>query len=172
MAGRYLRGTFTRNAWDFYEVGTAFAFASNFTTGSIGLMLINNGVGNSYLDIYRADFNASLAGSLYWIVGPSAVVTNPQDPQTYYNSPCQLDLGGPPGLMVVFSTYTTGGTAIIKQRIDSVTYDTVELRNGGPFVSLPPNYGLAALFGFSGVSTTVSASIWYQSITDHKAPAM
>lgn len=172
MAGRYLRGTFTRNAWDFYETGTAFAFASQFTTGAVGLMLINNGVGNSYLDIYRADFNASLPGSVYWIAGPAGAPTNPQDPQTYYNTPCQLDLGGPPGLMVVFSTYTTAGTMIIKQRLDSVTYDSLELRNGGPFISLPPNYGLAALFSFTGVSTTVSASIWYQSITDHRAPAM
>lgn len=172
MAGRYLRGTFTRNAWDFYETGTAFTFAEHFTVGSIGLMLINNGVGNSYLDIYRADFAASLAGTIYWLTAPAAAPTNPQDPQTYYNSPCQLDLAGPPGLMVVFSTYNNSGIVRVREQLSPVAYDSFELANGGPFVTLPPNYGLAVVFSFQGVSATVSASIWYQSITDHKPPAM
>lgn len=171
MANRFIRGTFIRNSWDFYEVGTAFAFASQFTVaGGVGLMLINNGVGNSYLDVYRAEFSSSITGPVYWVVGPASAPTNPQEPQAYYNSPCQLDLGGPPGLMVVFSTYNTAGVTQLRSRNDAVSYDVFELANGGAFVSLPPSYGLAVLFTSSG-NQTMSSTIWYQSITDHTPPA-
>jgi hypothetical protein len=72
--------------------------------------------------------------------------------------------------MVVFSTYAPGGVIRLRQRNDPVTYDSIELQATGPFVTLPIGFGLAVVNSPSGTQTT-SATIWYQSITDHSPPA-
>jgi hypothetical protein len=171
MANRYLRGTFVRTSWEFYELGAAYVFGTyHGGPGNIGLYLRNNGIGQSYLDLYRAELSTSAGSSITWAVAPPNVIITGVEPDTYLNAPIQSDLGSPPGDMVAFTGPLPAGARGLKQRTDQVTYDFIELANGGPFLSVPSNYGLAVVSNLTAAGT-ISMTVWYQSITDHVAPA-
>lgn len=171
MANRYLRGTFTRNAWDFYEVGAAWVFGSyNAGPGAVGFILRNNGIAQSYLDIFRAEVSTSIPSSISWSIAAPSAAHNSIEPTSYFNVPVQLDLGAPPGDMSVYTSPAGSFTPILKTRADSISYDAVELANGGAFLTLPPLYGLAVNFNLSGAGV-ITLTAWYQSITDHTPPA-
>jgi hypothetical protein len=167
VANKYLKGTFVRNAWEFYEVGAAWVFGNYAApAGSIGFIFRNNGIGQSYLDVFRAEFTCSVASALTWsIVGPGAQFTS-IEPNNYFNRPLQLDLATPPGDMAVYTASPPYFLPIFKQRQDPISYDVIELANSGPFLTLPPLFGLAVAVNFSAPAS-MAMTVWYQSITDH-----
>jgi hypothetical protein len=167
VANKYLKGTFVRNAWEFYEIGAAWV-CGNYAApaGNIGFIFLNNGIGQSYLDVFRAEFTCSVASPLIWsIASPGAVYTS-IEPTLYFNRPLQLDLATPPGDMSVYTASPPYFLPLFRQRYDSVEYDSVELANSGPFLTLPPLFGLAVQANFSAAAN-MALTVWYQSITDH-----
>lgn len=171
MANRYLRGTFTRNAWDFYELGAAWVYGDyEASAGNVGFILNNNGIAQSYLDLFRVEVSSAVATTTSWSIVSPATPHNSLEPFFYFNRPVQIDLGQPPGDMSVTTTPATSFSPRIKSRADNVTFDSLELANGGPFLTLPPLYGLVVLFNLSAPGL-ITLSAWYQSITDHTPPA-
>jgi hypothetical protein len=165
-----LKGTFVRNAWDFYEVGAAWLFGSYTpATGTTGFVFINNAIAQSYLDVFRAEFSCSEASSIGWSIAAPGAQYTPIEPSIYFNRPVALDQATPPGDMAVWTAPPTDFSPILKQRMDSTGHDVIELATGGPFLTLPPLYGLAVRATFT-TSGFMSLSVWYQSITDHVPP--
>lgn len=171
MANRYIRGTFTRNAWDFYEVGAAWVYGQySAAAGLVGFILNNNGIAQSYLDLFRVEVSSAIASAITWSVAAPGSSHNSIEPDLYYNRPVQLDLGQPPGDMSVYTSSPGWFAPIIKSSAAALTHDSIELANGGAFLTLPPLYGLAVNFNLSAPGL-VTMTAWYQSITDHTPPA-
>jgi hypothetical protein len=171
MANRYLRGTFIRNAWDFYEVGCAYVYG-NYTApaGVVGFIFINNGVAQSYLDVYRAEISFQGQSVIHWSIATPSAAHNSIEPDQYFNVPVQLDLGAPPGDMAVYTSPAGPFSPLLKSRVESISNDWIELQNGGPFLTLPPLYGLAVAINMPAPGQ-LAMSVWYQSLTDQQPPA-
>ena len=110
-----------------------------------------------------------MVGQIGWSVCTPGTAHNSIEPDGYFNRPVQLDLASPPGDMTIFTSPAGTFAPVLKDRLDHVGYDSIEMANGGPFLTLPPLYGLAVIILLSATAQ-ISLTVWYQSITDHIPP--
>lgn len=168
MATRGIKGILARNSWDFYEYSTAWAFTSATlpTTGGV-FALLNNGMQQANLDVYRTEFSISAATVFYWA---AIQFSAPIPAGVGLNSSihaCETNQPQPLGWVDVYTTTWWNSQKIIKVRYDPTTTDAVMIQSGGPFITLAPGWGLALFTtGTLPSSPNGSFTAWYQVIMD------
>lgn len=171
MATRAIKGVLARNDWQFFESACSIAFVEYAFSGSNGgLLFYNNTTVGSVLDVYRAELSLSNPDQIGWAVTQGQTAFTPAAGAFTAYFPLNLAPGQPTGLIGAFTSATVGSVTKLRTRWDSVSYDHIELKNGGPFISLPPGWGVEVILGFTQ-TTTVSMTVWYQVMSDQIVPA-
>lgn len=168
MANRNIKGVLTRNSWDFYEYGTAWAIAYQLIEGPQNLFaLLNPGTQQANLDVYRTEYSQENAQAFYWYAFQFTTPIPAQQASPASINCCETNQPTPMGIVGFWSTPWFSGGTLIRARADKPLYDCMELRSGGPFITLAPNWGIGLItIGNAPPSNSGSASFWYQVIAD------
>lgn len=171
MATRAIKGLLVRNDWQFFESACAWASIQvNLPNPLGGVALVNNAKFGESLDVYRAEIDITQGAPTEWkFSGPTNAFTATGGPSIIVTS-TNLLLPQPVGQLVAFSSFTGGLSGTVHNRGSNVFFDSIELANGGPFVTLPAGWGLVCLVP-SGAGVSVTAAFWYQVMQDQIVPA-
>jgi hypothetical protein len=171
MAERRIRGTLTRNSWDFYENACAIGNVNgSVPPGALHLGFVNNAMAPGNLDVYRTEISVSAPLAMSWyIAGPDtssgAVFQIPG--VCYPMDPLQAT---PPGFIGTFTSPNLGVLHPVRIRQDPLSFDTMQLLTDGPFLTLSPGYWLVCDIGPTA-NIGFSLSVWYQWLLDLHPPA-
>jgi hypothetical protein len=165
------RGTLTRNRWDFFESGDAFANITAVTvaTGTRLLFLTNN-VPQVQFDIYRVDFACASAtsGVAIQVLQPNTPLVD-QGGGVHSQAYLQVDQGTPAGQIGIALSPVELINYYLYYRPDALTAFSFELY-AGPLVSLPPNFAIAVNVT-STPNLLCGVTFWYQQVLDLLPPA-
>jgi hypothetical protein len=169
MGERAIKGVLARNSWDFYEYSTAWAFTySSWTAAGNCALLINNGMQQGNLDVYRAELYAESALNFYWFACPVTMpyavsVGNPDVVQ-----PCETNQPQPLGFVGSFQATWFTVLNLLRFRADGTNNDMVEVSSAGPFITLAPNWCLGVRAAVApSAATEVGVTFWYQVLLDN-----
>lgn len=168
MATRSIKGVLSRNSWDFYEYGTAWAIAYQLIEGPQNLFaLLNPGTQQANLDVYRCEFSQANPQQFYWYAFQFTTPIPAQSASPASISCCETNQPMPMGIVGYWAAPWFQGGTLIRARADAPLHDCMELSNGGPFITLAPNWGIGLItIGQAPAQNSGSASFWYQVIVD------
>ena len=171
MAERRIKGTLTCNSWDFYEAASAIGVVQGTVpAGPRDLAFYNNATAPGNLDLYRAELSLNTATTVQWFLAGPGTMNNavfPIEGDVYCIDRLQA---APPGYIGVFTSSSLVQLDYVRVRQDPVTFDVLELANGGPFLTLAPTYSLVALINASA-AVNFSLTVWFQWLLDMHPPA-
>lgn len=171
MAQLNSRGTQTRNRWDYYERSNGFATVwGSVVSGPVGAYLANNSAGAAALDIYHFTWSASVSTIVEVAFLLPPLVLSVVTPLESYVHPIQPDAAAPPGVVGMFSIFTSTYWTIKRYSAGSSGGDLSPIM-GSYFVTLPPGWAIAVWTNNQPNPCELSMSVWFQEITDNIAPA-
>ena len=166
MARLGIKGVFVRNRWDFFETDAALTYGQvSLGASAQGLGFTNNVADPGNFDIFKVETAWSTPTQILYVLWPPGTTFGIIP--LAFSGTTQLDpnMGGPAGVIFGFSSFVESYHITIKQRIDKPSYDTIELANGGPFITLPPNWTLGIINNTAG-AVNATASIYWALILD------
>ena len=172
MAQLNSRGTMTRGRWDFFEQSDGFSFIyGSVPSGPIGAYLVNNSTGAAMLDVYNLTWAASVTTIVEVAFLLPPIIAVPVTPTESFIHPLNALSAAPPGVVGMFSTFSSVYWTILRYSNQS-NYDDIAPIAGSYWVTLQPSWALAVWTNNQPNPCELTMTCWYQEVTDNVRPAM
>jgi hypothetical protein len=172
MAQLNSRGTMVRNRWDFFERTNGFAFIyGSVPSGPVGAYFANNSQGALQLDIFNLTWAASVVTvvEVAFLLPPLVLV--PVGVTESFIHPLQPDSATPAGAVGMFSTFSSVYWTI-QRYSNGANYDEISPIPTSYWLTLPPQWAVAAWSNDQPATNEFSMTIWYQEVRDNISPAI